>query len=84
MRGFASTGVMSKILIHPTEPFSRSRKLDDLKYARDLYIARFLKMPQQLYTQAAKKLIKPRHKFLQLFLKQVKLELRQTYSVTPN
>jgi hypothetical protein len=37
-----------------------------------------------LYTQTAKKLIKPRHKFLQLFLKQVKLDLRQTYSITPN
>ena len=84
MRGFASANVMSKILIHPTDPFSRSRKLDDLKYALNLHIARFLKMPRQLYTQTAKKLIKPRHKFLQLFLKQVKLELRQTYSITPN
>jgi HD superfamily phosphodiesterase len=45
MRGFASTGVMSKMLIHPTDPFSRSRKLDDLKYALNLYIARCLKMP---------------------------------------
>ena len=84
MRGFASANVMSKILIHPTDPFSMSRKLDDLKSALDLYIARFLKMPRQLYTQTAKKLIKPRHKFLQLFPKQVKPELRQTYSITPN
>jgi HD superfamily phosphodiesterase len=83
MRGFTSAGVMSKILIHPTDPFSRSRKLDDLKYALNLYIARCLKMPHR-YTQTAKKLIKPRNKFLQLFLKQVKLDLRQTYSLTPN
>ena len=59
MSSFASASVMSKILIHVTDPFSRSRKLDDLKYALNLYIARCLKMPQQLYTQTAKKLIKP-------------------------
>jgi hypothetical protein len=39
MRGFASSGVMSKILTHPTDSFFRSRKLDDLKYALNLYIA---------------------------------------------
>jgi len=77
MRGFSSAGLMNKILLHPTDPFCKFRKPDDLKYALDLYIHRCLKMPQQLYTQTAKKLIKPRHKFLKLFLKQVELELRQ-------
>ena len=54
MRGFASVGGMSTILIHPTDPFSRSWKLDDLKYALNLYIARCLKMPHS-YTPKPRK-----------------------------
>ena len=75
MRTFASAGAMNTTFYNPHDPFCTNRKPEDLKYALDLVFTRLLEVSKKFHTQTAKKMAKSRHRFLQIFLKQLKTEI---------
>lgn len=75
MRGFASAGIMNKILFHPSDPFGKSRPFDDLKYGLDLVFTRYSRVPSKLNTRSAKRLVRVKIMAIREFLRLAKLEL---------
>jgi len=75
MRTFSSTGSMRRPFYSEEDPFCEGREPAPKSYALDLFYARLLKVGERLSTETAKKLLEPRHRFLQLFLAELKTEL---------
>ncbi|MCS6960990.1 MAG: HD domain-containing protein [Deltaproteobacteria bacterium] len=75
MRGFASAGLMNKILYHPIDPFADERQINDQKFAVDLFFSRYLKVAEKLNTKAAKSLLDHRLNSVKQFIKNLRLEL---------
>lgn len=77
MRTFSSTGQMKRPFYHPEDPFCKNRKPDSSKQAIDLFYSRLLVVKDRMHTKHAKKLANRRTKFLETFLKELELELRE-------
>ncbi|MFH0999512.1 MAG: hypothetical protein V1783_01605 [Bacteroidota bacterium] len=75
MRTFSSSGSMNRKFYNQKDPFCENRKLDDMKYAVDLFYTRLLKVHNLMYTKTAKRIAKLRTVFLKAFLKELKIEL---------
>ncbi len=78
MRTFASTGCMQRPFYSPEDPFCIHREPTPKQYALDLFYARLLKVGALMHTKLGRKLAKPRTKFLQKFLKELKVELGES------
>ncbi|MCS6893276.1 MAG: HD domain-containing protein [Deltaproteobacteria bacterium] len=84
-RGFASAGLMNKILFHPIDPFAEKRSVDDQRYAFDLFFSRYFKVRERLNTKTARSLLELRMKAVTQFVKFLKYELKRLpKSVNPN
>jgi len=75
MRTFSSTGSMKRAFYHTTDPFCKNREPDDLKFALDLFFTRLLRVGERMHTETARQIAERRTRFLQQFLKEVRLEL---------
>jgi len=75
MRTFSSTGSMRRPFYSEEDPFCEKREPTPKNYALDLFYARLLRVGERLTTKTAKTLLEPRHRFLRLFLDELKTEL---------
>lgn len=77
MRTFSSGGQMNRPLYGPDDPFCKKRR-PDFKFALDLFFNRLLVVEKGMHTKYAKKLARGRTIFLKKFLKQLKIELKES------
>jgi uncharacterized protein len=81
MRTFASTGQMKRPFYNPQDPFCENREPNPEKFALDLFYNRLLKVSERMNTETAKEMAKRRTKFLENFLDEVKLELKESSEI---
>ena len=73
------SGAWERQLYHYDDPFASKRKLNDKEYAIDHFYVKLLKLPSLMNTKTGKRLAKRRVKILEMFLKELKKELRESY-----
>lgn len=73
-RCFLTAGVMKAELCSPVDPWGKTRRLDDSRYAVDHFFQKLLKLPGQMQTAAGQKLASERAQFLLNFLSQMASE----------
>jgi uncharacterized protein len=79
MRTFSSGGGMNTPLYNPHDPFCKTGKNpSDRSYSLDLLYKRLYKVRDGMYTKTAKTIAKRRHKFLEAFEAELKIELHET------
>ena len=75
MRIFAYSSYMNRKFYNIDDPFPIHRDSDGLKYALDYFFKKTLRIPEHLNTQTALNLVKPRHKFIIQFIKELVIEI---------
>lgn len=76
MRTFASTGQMKRPFYEPEDPFCENRQPSAKEYALDLFYERLLVIINRCHTKTAKNIAQQRTDFLNVFIKQLKNELK--------
>jgi uncharacterized protein len=79
MRTFASTMTMHNTFYDTDDPFCKNRKPNDKLYSLDLFFTRLLVANQRMHTKMAKQIAKTRINFLHKFIKELSLELKESY-----
>lgn len=77
MRTFASGGQMNRPFYDPTDPFCKKGSIP-FRSGIDLFYRRLLVVEKGMYTNYAKQIAKRRTDFLKTFLKELKMELRES------
>lgn len=77
MRGFTSGGAMNRQLYDPKDPFCKNG-VDGGDSGVWLFYKRYFRIDETLHTSLAKKMAKRRTKFLRDFIKELKLELKES------
>jgi uncharacterized protein len=77
MRTFSSAGQWKRTFYHPTDPFWKKRNPDAHKYSLDLFPVRLLRVKNFMHTKLAKAIAERRTRFLEKFLKEFELELKE-------
>lgn len=75
-RTFYVSGVMGRSILDQSDPFAERRELDDLEFALDHFPAKLLKLRERMTTQTGREMAEQRHRFLEVFLDQVRLEVQ--------
>ncbi|MDE1869561.1 MAG: HD domain-containing protein [Candidatus Micrarchaeota archaeon] len=79
MRTFGSSAVMgNRSFYDQTDPFSKNREPNDKMYSLDLFFTRLLIAKDRVHTKTAKKIAKRRTAFLQHFLNELNIELKES------
>jgi len=77
MRTFSSGGQMNKPFYDPSDPFCENDCID-FRSGLDLFYKRLLVVEHQMHTKSAQAIAKRRTIFLNNFLKELKLELKES------
>lgn len=75
-RTFYVSGVMGRSILDQSDPFAERRELDDLEFALDHFPSKLLKLRERMTTQTGREMAEQRHRFLEVFLDQVRLEVQ--------
>ena len=70
-RCLMTSGAVRGDLYEPQEPIAVGRELNDTKYAIDHFFKKLFLLPDQMQTQAGRKLARQRAEFLAVFLRQL-------------
>ena len=74
-RVFSFSGSNNRPFYDPTDPFSKTRPLNDKKWALDHFFQKLLLLQEKMNTKTGKSLAKKRTKILKHFLKEIKNEI---------
>jgi len=74
-RVFSFSGSNNRPFYDPTDPFSKTRPLNDKKWALDHFFQKLLLLQEKMNTKTGKSLAKKRTKILKNFLKEIKNEI---------
>ncbi|MCM0606396.1 MAG: HD domain-containing protein [Xanthomonadaceae bacterium] len=75
MRVFSTGAKMNSKYFHPTDPWAKSRSLDDIKFSIDHFFTKLLKLESSFQTENGKKLAHSRTQYMRGFLDQVRSEI---------
>ena len=74
-RTFYVSGALGRSICHLEDPFAQARPLDDREYGVDHFYTKLLRLKDQLYTDAAKRVAESRHALMLTFLEGLREEL---------
>lgn len=77
MRMFSYSGTINRAFYSYKDPLAKERDLDDLKYTIDLFFTRAYKIPELLHTKTAKQIAERRVAFMEDFIKELQLEMKE-------